>query len=138
MNNIYIKTEDIPITKTRHALIKYFLNGESYISYKDKECTIIQCENGKFRSITEIHDIVCSRFPKTTLSAILKIITMLIDNGATCSLVYCTQINKVVVKYMDESTYQYITKYSVKHYYETTGIDGYSLKDYEQIINKLN
>mgnify|MGYP003441078990 CR=1 FL=1 len=31
----------------------------------------------------------------------------------------------------------YITSYSKDHYYKLKGVDGYSLEDYEKILNEL-
>lgn len=142
---IYISEKDIPITKTRKQLIRYFLRGNSYPTYDDKECTVLQCnekgvDTGKshaFRSITDLHLIVKSRFPKTSLEAVVKIIYDFINEDKNVVLVWCNMINKVVVKYYNNPNKSYITKYSRDHHYTTKGIDGYSLKDFDQIRKNL-
>ena len=37
---IYISLNDIPEVLTRKQFIRYFLRGQSYISYTNKDCTI--------------------------------------------------------------------------------------------------
>lgn len=137
MNKIYIKESDIPLTRTRKDLIKKFLHAKAYTSYKDKECTILQCENSRYRSITELNDICRSRFPITSLKGVIKIIEDLINNDSSIILVYCPTVQKVVVKYDDSKTGKWISDFSKKNYYETKGVDGYSLKDFEDIKNSL-
>ena len=137
MAKIYVKVSDIPLTKTRKELIQKFLQGNAYTTYSDEDCTIIQCENGKFRSVTEIFEIILSRFPKTSFNAVLGIIGILIRNNANFVMVWCTQVNKVVLKFASNSELNYISQYSKSNYYDKKGVDDYSLKDYEEIIIKL-
>ena len=103
---IYLKETDIPLTKNRKQLIRYFLRGKSIPTYDNVECTKLQCDGkGKdngvtaFRSITDIHMIVKSRFPKTSLEGVVKIIHTFIQEDKAVVLVWCKMINKVVVKY---------------------------------------
>lgn len=139
MNNdpIYVREGDIPLTKYRKQLILKFLENTGYNTYTDKNYNNLQCHAGTFRSVTEMHQIVLSRFPKTSFNAILRIIKELIDENGRVVMVYCTQINKVVLKYIQNSEAQYISSYSRKNFYKTKGVDGYSLEDYEQIINDI-
>jgi hypothetical protein len=130
---IYIKLEDIPKTRTRTQLIRVFLRGVGYKSYYNKECTQVQCENSKFRSITELHEIVQSRFENTSLEAVVKIINTIIEESNSVILIYCTQVEKVVVKYVANKAAQWISEYSLKNYYTKKGVDGYSLKDFQKI-----
>lgn len=138
MDTLYVKTTDIPVTKYRKSFIKQFLRGKVIPSYSDKSCVNLQCEGNKFRSVTEIYSMTLSRFPKTSFNAILKIIKELIDEDEKVTMVWCTQINKVVLKYLDESTKNYISKASRSNYYNSKGVDGFSLADYEEIIENLN
>jgi len=135
---LYVKLEDVPKTKFRKDFIKKFLKGKVINSYSDADCNILQCEGGRFRSITELHQMCQARFPKTSFEAIVRIVKELIDEDACVSMVWCTQINKVVLKYFDRATKSYMTKMSRENYYNSKGVDGYSLSDYEQIIDKLN
>lgn len=137
MELIYIKESDIPVTKTRQDLIRKFLRGVSYTSYSNPECTIIQCENGKYRSLTELHAIVCARFPKTSFEAIIRIVFEMIERENSIVLVYCTTVNKVVVKYEPNKAARWISTYSEKHYSNTIGIDGYSLNSIKKIKDNL-
>lgn len=135
--SIYIKESDIPKTGTRKDLIRKFLRGVVYSSYNDEDCTQLQCKGSKFRSITELHEIVKSRFPVTSLKAIIKIIYQIIAEDQSVILVYCTQVNKVVVKYQPNKSAEWITSYSRKNYFTQKGEDGYSLEDFEEIKETL-
>jgi hypothetical protein len=41
------------------------------------------------------------------------------------------------VKYVPNTSAEWISKYSIKHHYTKKGVDGYSLADYDEIKNKL-
>jgi hypothetical protein len=142
---IYVKESDVPLTTTRTQLLRYFLRGKSIPTYDDPECTKLQCDGkgedskvNAFRSITDLHMIVLSRFPKTSLEAVVKILYDFINKDKTVVIVWCKMINKVVVKYYNNSNGSYITKYSRENYLNTKGVDGYSLKDYDQIRKKFD
>ena len=138
---IYVKESDVAITRNRTQLIRYFLRGKSIPTYSDLECTKLQCDGkgndsgvNAFRSITDIHMIVQSRFPKTSLEYVTKIIYDFVKKDKSVVLVWCNMINKVVVKYYDNLNGAYISKYSRNNYLNTKGVDGYSLKDYDNMI----
>ena len=142
---IYVKESDVPLTKTRTQLLRYFLRGKSIPTYDNPECTELQCDGkgedskvNAFRSITDLHMIVLSRFPKTSLDVIVKILYDFINKDKSVVIVWCKMINKVVVKYYNNSNGSYITKYSRENYLNTKGVDGYSLKDYDQIRKKFD
>jgi hypothetical protein len=59
--------------------------------------------------ISELHAIVTTRFKFTSLQALVKIIKDVITEEKCIALVWCTQINKVVVKYMKNVHADYIT-----------------------------
>lgn len=134
---IYIKESDIPKTGTRKDLVRKFLRGISYVSYSDKGFNEVQCSNGKFRSVTELHEIVKSRFKATSFNSLIKIIYQLIESDKSVILVYCTQVNKVVIKYQPNKASEWMSNYSRKNYYKTKGVDGYSLEDFEEIKETL-
>lgn len=144
MESIYVKESDVPLTKTRKNLIRHFLRGKSIPSYSNKECTILQCD-GKgndtgvhaYRSITDLHAIVCGRFPKTSIKAVVRIIYELIEEDKAVCLVWCKMINKVVVKYIPNKSGKWITDISRNNYYDEKGVDGYSLRDYEEIKKEI-
>ena len=138
MQSIYVKETDIPITGTRKAFLKKLIMGQGVITYKDPECTKVQCDKkSAYRSVSELHIIVKTRFKVTSLRSIIKILNKIIEEEKCISLVWCTQINKVVVKYMKNIDSAYITDYSKRNYYNSVGLDGYSLADYEAIYNSL-
>ena len=136
---IYIKESDIPITRFRKTFIRNLIMGEGAITYLDKECTKIQCDKkNAYRSISELHCIIKSRFPLTSLKALIAILKELIEEDKRIAMVWCTQINKVVIKYVKNTPTNYgMTSYSREKYYKTKGVDGYSLKDYEDIYKSL-
>jgi len=138
MNLIYVRLTDIPTTKTRKGLIKKILTSKGVITYSDVECTQVQCaKKDAFRSVSDLHMIVKSRFKYTSLNALMKIIKEVIDEEKCVALIWCTQVNKVVLKYQPNTPKSYVTTYSKSNYYKTKGVDGMSLLDYETIINKL-
>ncbi len=140
---IYVKESDVPKTKTRKDLLRKFFTGKVIPSYNDKECTILQCDgkgesnNGSSRSITELHQIVKSRFPITNLNSVVKIIYQIIEENKSIVLVWCSKINKVVIKYQPNEPLNWISNYSKKNHFNKKGIDGYSLADYNEIKDKL-
>lgn len=138
MDPLYVKESDVPQTSTRKDFVRRFLNKTSPPSYFNEDCTRLQCEKNKYRSITEIHQLTLSRFPKTSFGAIVGIIKTLIDEDASVSLVWCTQVRKVVIKYFDKATQSYMTSYSRDRYLNEKGVDGYSLADYETMFNQIN
>jgi hypothetical protein len=135
---IYIDEVDVPKTKTRKEFIKKILTNKGVITYSNKECTVIQCDKKEaYRSISELHEIVKTRFKFTSLEALLKIIKAINDEDKCIGIVWCTQIEKVVVKYMKNTPGTYITTYSRDRYYDSKGVDGKSLADYEKIMNAI-
>jgi hypothetical protein len=143
-NLIYVKESDVPITTNRKQLLRYFLRGKSIPTYSDIECTKLQCDGkgesgkGSSRSITELHLIVKSRFPITSLEGVVKIVNDFIKEDNAVILIWCNKINKVVVKYQPNKSAEWMTSYSKKNYYNSKGVDGYSLADYEKMIQNEN
>ena len=133
---IFVKTSEIPETKTRKAFIREFLKNKAFTSYSNLSCTNVQCKSGANRSVTEIHQLTLSRFPKTSFEAILRIIKELIDEDAQIRLTYCTTISKVVLMYSRPQK-GYSSSNAVSNYLNTRGVDGYTLKEYEEVINNL-
>ncbi len=135
---IYVSEKDIELTQTRKAFVKKLIMKKGVITYSDAEYLNIQCDNkSAYRSVSELHIIVKTRFRLTSLKSLIKIIKEIINEEKCISLVWCTQINKVVIKYMENSNGYYITDYSKSNYYEKIGVDGYSLKMYDNIYNEL-
>ena len=134
---IYVSLNDVPQTSTRKQLVRYFLRGKAYVTYSNEECTTKQCKSTANRSITDLHKIIISRFPKTTFESVLKIVKQFMEEDKSVILVWCTQINKAVIKFVNNKSSEWISKHSKSNYYTVTGIDGYSLADYEEMMNKL-
>lgn len=71
MEQIFVKESDIPVTRWRKQFIKALIMQGGVITYKDKECKIIQCDRkAAYRSITELHILTRSRFKFTSLEEI--------------------------------------------------------------------
>lgn len=122
--------------RTRKALVKEFLNNPEN-TYYDQECTKLQCSSEKFRSLSDIHMIVKSKFKVTSLESTIKIIYNLIDSDSVpVSMVWCTMVNKVVLKYLPNDARKMVTDYSRKNYYKSEGVDGLSLEKIENIYKK--
>ena len=137
---IYVKKTDVPITTSRKQLLRYFLRGKSIPTYDDPECTKLQCDGkgqdskiNAFRSITDLHMIVKSRFPVTSLEGVVKLIFEFIKEDKAVVLVWCNMIQKVTVKYYNNSNGAYMSSHAKSNYYTTKGVDGYSLADYEKM-----
>jgi hypothetical protein len=141
MNNnetvIYISESDVPQTTTRKQLIRYFLRGKAYKSYTDPACTVIQCKATANRSITDLLAITKSRFPKTSLEAIVRILKEFMEEDKAVILIWCTQIKKVVIRFINNPSAEWISNASKNNYYTNVGVDGYSLKDFEKMMKSL-
>jgi hypothetical protein len=129
---IYLDKNDVPKTGTRKELVLLFLR-KKVPSYTDEECTILQCDKGRYRSVSELYYIVRTRFPKTSFKGFVKVIALIIQEHKNIGLVWCTQIHKVVIRYMNNPSAEYITKYSRDKFMEQVGEDGLSLKTLEKI-----
>lgn len=134
---IYIRESDVPITSSRKQLVRYFLRGKAYKSFLDEACTIEQCKSTANRSITDLLAIVRSRFPKTSLDAVVRILKEFMQEDKAVILVWCTQIKKVVIRCINNPTSEWISNTSKNNYYDNIGVDGYSLRDFETIMKTL-
>lgn len=132
---IFVKLEDVPKTNTRIDFVEQFLKGK-FKTYSDEEGTETQCNKNQYRSVSELYYMTLTRFPKTSFNGFLKVIQKLIKKNKNVVLVYCTMINKVVLRYTDNSSAQYITKYSMERYFDTKGTDEISLQKLQKIFTK--
>lgn len=141
MNNdetvIYISESDVPSTTTRKQLMRYFLRGKTYKSYTDAACTQLHCKASTNRSITDLLAIVRSRFPKTSLETVVRILREFMLEDKAVILVWCTQIKKVVIRCINNPSAEWISSASRNNYYTGKGVDGYSLKDFEEMMQAL-
>jgi len=134
---IYVSENDVPITKTRKSFVRYFLRGKAYKTYSDKECLIEQCKSTANRSVTDLHKMILSRFPNTSFESVIKIIKEFMNEDKSIILIWCNNINKPVMSFVNNETSDWISAFSKKNFYYSKGVDGYSLYDYEEIMNKL-
>lgn len=141
MQKIYVSFKDIPLeeTPTRKQFIRQFLRAKNLKTYHDEACTDIQCtglgENkaGASRSVTDLYHIVNSRF-KTSFEGFVKILREFMQEDKAVILLWCNQVQRVVIKYVDNPTAKWQTDYSYKNHYKTVGNDGLSLESLEKII----
>lgn len=132
---IFVKLEDVPKTNTRIDFVEQFLKGK-FKTYLDEDGNELQCNKNQYRSVSELYYMTVTRFPKTSFNGFLKVIQKLIKKNKNIVLVYCTMINKVVLRYTDNSSAQYITKYSMDRYFDTKGTDEISLQKLQKIFTK--
>ena len=121
---IYVSTRNVPKTKTRKGFLRKYYEEGAPATYHDEELSRIQTPGGKNRSVTDLVALVRSRFKKTSINATLRILRELQQDGAL-HLVWCTKINKVVVRRASSSTF--VSGYSRRNYLNTEGRDGLSL-----------
>lgn len=131
---IYIDIRKAGGHYNRKSLIRKFIHDKPE-TFHDQECTRTQCKPGGFRSVTELLEIVQTYYPKTSLEGLLLIINQLIAEGEPVALIWCTQVNKVVLKYVTPQQRAFVTKYSLDRYANSKGVDGYSINDYINILN---
>jgi hypothetical protein len=111
-NQTFLKLELVKV------LLKKFLMVKKISSYENPEFTIIQCDgkgenvDGASRSI-ELWELTKSRFPATSMKAMVKILFEIIQEDQSVVLVWCDKF-KSSCKYVLNTSAQWITNYSVK------------------------
>jgi len=133
---IYLDETDVPKTGTRKELVFLFLK-KKVKTYDNPECTLLQCHNGAYRSVSELYYIVRTRFPKTSFKGFIKVIVLCIQENRNIILVWCTKINKVTIRYVANPSAEYVSNYSREKYMDNTGVDGLSLKYLEKLKNTV-
>ena len=132
---IYCKEEDVPLTRTRKAFLREFLLTTPATYNNDGS---LDTQPKKHRSVSDLHKLVRSRFKKTSINAVMRILGEL-NNDEQLKLVYCNTINKAVIFTTDISPALFrkrggfVTVHSKANHYETIGIDGYSLQYLEEL-----
>jgi hypothetical protein len=122
---IYCKEEDIPLTKTRKEFMKAFF--ETVPATYDKDGNV-QCNARRKRSVTDMHLLVQSRFPKTSIESVIRILGELSQEGLLM-LTYCGIIHKAVVISFyttPTSSIRFVSNWA-KNKLNIVGDDGYDL-----------
>lgn len=132
---IFVSLRDVPKTNTRIDFVEQFLKGK-FITYSNEDESETQCFKNKYRSVSELYYMTVTRFSKTSFTGFLKVVQKLIKKNKNIVLVYCTTIKKVVLRYTDNSSAQYITAYSKDRYFDIKGVDEISLQELEKIFTK--
>ena len=127
---IQCKVKDIPITKTRKDFLREFLlkTPATYDSNLKK-----QCEPDCHRSFSDLHTLTKSRFKKTSLVAIIRIVAEL-NVERICDVVWCNQVKKFVVRARkgeeltpkENAKVPFVTVYSQDYHKNSVGTDGIS------------
>lgn len=150
MNKIYVKN----FKRTRTTKIEDIFKRLITISYKignstyyDKECTQLQCEAHRSRSLTDIVKIVQTYFPNSNYKNIFKRLYNYIDHinneriGKSINerhlFIYCPDINQIVLQVnwftdeKDKISYNYYPYHDVyiRKIYNVTGRGQFSFKD---------
>lgn len=125
---IKCRLDDIPKTKTRKEFLREFLRKTpATYDINDKE----QCKSNAHRSFSDLLALTQDRFPKTSEKAIIRIVAQLNIEGL-CDIVWCTQVNKFVVRGRKQQPgLPFMTNYSVNYFKDKIGVDGIS---YEHLI----
>lgn len=132
---IFVSLKNIPKTHTRIDFVEKFLKGK-FVTYSDEEDFEVQCNVGRYRSISELYYMTTTRFPKTSFIGFLKVVQKLIKKNKNVILVYCTTIEKVVLRYTSDVYSGYVSTYSKKNHFQKEGVDGISLQKLEEIFTK--
>ena len=137
LEEIYCTEEDVPKTRTRKAFIKNFLlsGARTYYINSDK----LQCIMNKKRSITEILAVTKSRFKKTSINDVIRILDELSEDKIA-KIVYCTVIKKFVV-YINRSERghpkpEFISNYTAKYFTDVMVVDGLDYTSIMEILEK--
>ncbi len=73
---IYLKLKSKP--KRLNTLFRHLFNHcrhgffGSVETFRDEDCTILQCNSGRFRSFDDVYDIAKTYFPETTEKKVMK------------------------------------------------------------------
>lgn len=99
-------------------LQRYFKNLTKK-TYHDEQCTQLQCNSGKNRSLDEILTIIKTEYPKSKNSDIYKafkkflLLEELKQQGIRMSLLYCCDINKwVFMRFSHNANIRFLMNYS--------------------------
>jgi hypothetical protein len=152
---IYVKFAEKEKPKTvREFLHKFFsCYGADYLknvtTYRNKECTHIQCEAGKYRSFDDVFELVKTYYPTVSIGRIFKI--MLTLNPTTTysnskfrlHMMSCAGINKINCLYVTFSSdksrnynniitqSQYKSKVTYKELFKMIGVNN------QEDLNKI-
>jgi len=96
-------------------------------SFENELCTIRQCENGKYRSIDEILEIVNTYYPSITIKRLAKVLHNLIITNNNKQYyfhsLYCNKVKKTTTLFTNfkgahTNTKKGYSKLSAKEFYE--------------------
>ena len=132
---IKCRVEDVPSCRTRKEFLRQFLTDvpETYFLNNRK-----QAKAHAHRSFSDLLALTRNRFPKTSLPAIIRIVAQLNLEGL-CDIVWCTQINKFVVRgRRNNPGIPFITSHTTSYFKDTVGKDGISFKQLMKVRKQQN
>lgn len=131
---IYLKLDNKPTTFSELLLELY---GERSYSkcytYKDEECTVIQCSAGSYRSVDEIFEIARTYFPEITFQEVQD---ELKEQGFTWD--FCFDIEKIVLHKSIYGAHIPDTKEEFRKNIEKEFNDNNFVAGYLNFLNELN
>lgn len=109
---IYLKLKKQPTTiaELMTALFSFSTVGilKSVATYIDKECTRLDCNEDKYRSVDDLVEIVQTYFPNSTEEEILKqLLELKIHRGRVCyrlNMINCYNIVKPTICFIESRT----------------------------------
>jgi|TARA_R110000822_G_scaffold19203_1_gene62713 hypothetical protein len=132
---ISCKLKDIKKTITRKDFLRQFLS-EMPATYNQDGTE--QARPYSARSFTDLLYLTKSRFSRSSLNSIVRIVAQLNIEGV-CDVVYCGQIKKFVVRGGKRSPgIPFVTNYSVKYHGDRIGEDGISYTQLMKIREEQN
>jgi hypothetical protein len=130
---IFCRIKDVPLTRTRKEFLRQFIEASPTTFDVNGN---VECNAHAFRSVTDLHIITKTRFPKTSINTIIKIIGEL-NKENRCYLIFCNMIKKAVVVPNAYNFNGFMSSNSRTFNYTKIGVDGYSLEEIESIKKKM-
>ena len=124
-------------------------------TYKDVDCNYQQCINGSDRSFNDLYRLMKTYYPRITHKQLIKIINKKCTRNKYFNLIYCPDVNKIVLYYgswgtgniylFNRTYYDYngqlkdnkikkIDKFTITYLYKKL---GYTAKEIKEELKKL-
>lgn len=124
-------------------------------TYKDIDCDNRQCENGAQRSFSDLYKLMKTYYPRITHKQLIKIINKKCTRNKYFNLIYCPDVNKIVLyigqwsensiylfnrtyydynNYLSDDNIEKIDKFTITYLYKKL---GYTTKEIKTELKKL-
>jgi hypothetical protein len=98
MKKIYTKVKKKRTDTVVDFIAKNYTKYGFVTSYKNKECTKVECAQGRNRSLDAIYQVCLSKFPNLSLDTFYAAIaTYILKSGKTRAMLLCDTIDRWVV-----------------------------------------